>query len=377
MKGHLQKGEIGTIIAISALIIMGVSSLVSSVFLSQKQTTSSKATSVCRIVFKAEDCNPKEEVKGGTCSTADKKLGTAECFECCSKPKSNSQNTIQGNIPAPTNKPISTVVPTKSTSQVSGTIPTAVKDECTDGQTSNQGCGVYTCATDRSRQCKCINDKNTGSLKWSCLCVPDASCITPTPTLAPTAVPANTGLGAGSENQTGAGGSLASCPDGGILHTSGFAAGACDYGRQSAGNSVYIDKDNPDDCAKCVWVKYDGSFPYGQCYYANNSVCRRGDNVGGCAGVCNAACCSDNSRKENGDVYDQRNIPGSSGLVSSDIWPGSADESGGGSVVDTGAGGDEFTVAEDMSFSGIPKCGDDGRSYILYPDGFHLDLGPC
>ena len=304
MKSRLQKGEIGTMIALSVIVILGISSLVSSVFLSQKQTTNTKAA------------------VNNMCP--------------------------DGECPTLTPKPNLTVTPTRAVTPTPTVTPPP--NQCELDKTSNQGCGAYTCAPDTSRQCKCIQDSNTKQLKWSCQCVTDPLCVTPTPTLAPTDVPADTtGLGTGSPS--------AFCPDGGIPDT-GFAAGACDYGRQSTGNPVYIDKDNPDDWAKCIWVKYDGSFPYGQCHYANNSVCRRSDNVGGCAGVCNSTCCSDNSPKENGDVYDQVNIPGSSGIISPE----------------SGTGTEEFTFTEDISFSGQPEC-IDGANYIVdengdyYPDG--------
>ena len=387
MRSHLQKGEIGTIIAISALVIIGISSLVSSVFLSKKQITSSKASETCKGDFTDSNCYRLcgSLAYPGSCKS---KNGVQKYFTCCSAGLTNT--------PVPTRPPTTNSVPclqcngniceeadsacnsklnechnadqSCGTNVISTIVPVpTVKDECIKDQTSNQGCGVYTCAPDKSRQCKCGKDQKTGSLKWSCLCVPDASCITPTPTPIPipTAVPASTGLGTGPENQTGAGGSLAFCPDGGIPDT-GFAAGACDYGRQSAGNSGYIDKDNPDDCRKCIWVKYDGSFPYGQCHYANNSVCRRGDNAGGCAGVCNATCCSGNSRKENGDVYDQGNVPGSSGNVSSDAWQGGAGAGGGGSVVDTGTGTEEFTADQDTTIIGEKICNVDGSYTYSY-----------
>ncbi len=309
MKRYLQKGEIGTMITLSVFVIIGITSLVSSVFISQKQTTSTKAV-------------------------INQQCPDGECLSSTPKPN-------QTSIPTRAATTTPTVTPPVST----------VPDQCKKDEKSNQGCGVYTCAPDTSRQCKCVTDTKTGSLKWSCQCVPDAACITPTPTLTPTTVPTSTGLGGGSGDQTG----LAYCPDGGIIESNGAS---CDYGRQSAGNSVYIDKDNPNDCAKCIWVKYDGSFPFGQCHYANSSVCRRSDNVGGCAGVCNSTCCSDNSPKENGDDYDQVNIPGSSGIISPD----------------TGAGGEEFTVTEDINFSGTPECVE-GKEYMFYSNEGYLPTG--
>ena len=291
-------------VVLSVLVIIGITSLVSSVFLSQRQTTSTKAVSPCP----------------------------------------------DGECPSPTHRPNQTPAPTRIATPTPTVTPPA--DQCEVTDTSNQGCGVYTCPPDTSRQCKCVTDTKTDSLKWSCQCVPDPLCNPPTPTPAPTDVPADTsGLGAGSADQTG----VAYCPDGGIIESNGAS---CDYGRQSAGNSVYIDKDNPNDCAKCVRVNYGGNFPYGQCHYANSSVCRRSDNVGGCAGVCNSTCCSDNSPKENGDDYDQANAPGSSGITSPE----------------PGTGTEEFTFTEDISFSGQPEC-IDGANYIVdengdyYPDG--------
>ena len=316
MKSYLRKGEIGTIIAISALVIIGVSSLVSSVFLSQRQITSSQAT------------------------------------------------VPRPPVPRPPRPTISLVI-----TPVRAATPTAIPIKCsTEGEkyylTGCKGGLGYNCGSNEKVQCTYYTKDAIGTCGGKdCRCVSVSECAPPTatpiPTLAPTAVPASTGLGTVSENQIGAGEPLAYCPDGGIPHTSGFAAGSCDYGKESTGNPNYIDQ-NDSQCAGCVRTNYSGGFPYGQCRFANSSVCRRGDNVGGCAGVCNAACCSNNSPKENGDLYDQNNQPGSSGLISSD----------------TEVGGDEFTATEDMNCSGTPTCDEYGL-YIICPDGSYLDIGPC
>lgn len=313
MRSHLQKGEIGTIIAISVLVIVGVSSLVSSVFLSKKQITSSKAAP--GLPFP----------------------------------------------PRPTISPIPIVI------SVPAATPTAISRKCsTEGEkyylTECKGGLGYNCGSNEKVQCTYYTKDVIGTCGGKdCRCISVSECVPPTatpiPTLAPTAVPASTGLGAGSASQTGAGEPLAYCPDGGIRQTSGFAAGSCDYGKESAGNTEnYIDQNNP-KCAACIWTNYSGGFPYGQCHYANNSVCRRSDNVGGCAGVCNAACCSGNSPKKDGDVYDQINTPGSSGNVSS------AEE--------------EFIAAEEINFSGTPEC-IDGENCIFDENGYCVDIGtPC
>lgn len=320
MRSHLQKGEIGTIIAISVLVIVGVSSLVSSVFLSKKQITSSKAA-------------PGRPYP-----------------------------------PRPTIFPIPIVISVPAATPT----PTAIPRKCsTEGEkyylTECKGGLGYNCGSNEKVQCTYYTkDIIIGTCGGKdCRCVSASECAPPTatpiPTLVPTAVPASTGLGTGSENQTGTDGPLAYCPDGGIPQTSGFAAGSCDYGKESAGNTEnYIDQNNP-KCAACIWTNYSGGFPYGQCHYANNLVCRRSDNVGGCAGVCNAACCSGNSPKKDGDVYDQINTPGSSGNVSSDME----------------VGGEEFTVSEDVNCSGTPICDEYGLSYIICLDGSYLETGTC
>ena len=323
MKSRLQKGEVGTMTALFVLVIIGMSTLVSSVFLSQKQITSSKASSI-RLPPPTVTLVP---------------------------------TTTHAKSPSPTS------VPCQKYGKPCSPSPTLVPKICDKTGRYNVGkCGENTCSSDMIFKCDWYTKDNQGTCGGNkCKCEPDVLCITPTPTPAPVDVPADaTGLGGGSANQTG----IAYCPDGGITESNGAS---CDYGRESAGNSVYIDKDNPDDCRKCIWVKYDGSFPYGQCHYANSSVCRRSDNVGGCAGVCNATCCSDNSPKENGDDYDQVNIPGSSGIISPDTWQGN-------SVVDTGTGGEEFTANQDTTLIGEKICDIDGSYTYFYCD---WEKGEC
>lgn len=370
MKKVFEKGEIGTIIAISVLVIVGVTSFVSSVFLSSRQITSSKAAEQCTPVLGCSDC------KGGTCKPENCRKdpsGKSVCtYKCCQdvKPEKDTKDDRvkpkPTNPPAPTNKPIPAVisvpVPAKPPTAQSvpclqcynhickkttaacdnnlnecsnpnqpcsgGVAPTVVpastvKNECTEGQTSNQGCGVYTCAADTSRQCKCSKDPRTNSLKWSCLCTPDSSCqqqpAQPQTAEQPLQGGANeeSSQNSVSTNQEQVVGNqpLSYCPDGGIRYSDGAS---CDYGRQTAGNSVYIDKDNPTECGGCVWVKYGGNFPYGQCHYANSDICKRADDVGGCGGICNAACCAGKPTGEggSGEDYDNKNTPGSSGIAS-------------------------------------------------------------
>ena len=108
------------------------------------------------------------------------------------------------------------------------------------------------------------------------------------------------------------------CYDGGKTITSGFAAGSCEYGKDQQvidhpDKVFYVNQEDTDLCSGCVLTLYQGNFPYGQCNYANPNVCRRGDYIGGCSGVCNWVCCSGKSSQD-GDAYNTQNQPGSSGL---------------------------------------------------------------
>ncbi|MFH0773236.1 MAG: hypothetical protein V1922_02900 [bacterium] len=55
----------------------------------------------------------------------------------------------------------------------------------------------------------------------------------------------------------------------------------------------------------------DGS--WGPCHFFNAAVCRRGDMTGGCAGVCNSECCSGGQKEMKAEEYDKRNAPGTGG----------------------------------------------------------------
>ena len=125
MGKRLQKGEIATLVTIGALIVLGISTVVSSVFLSKKenkQTTASKADEYCDEHPEAPRCQPdwkppEEAIKNQESLPAapqpnSNKDPNAECIN-----GSNGYGEPCGSVPVPEPTKSSAPEPSKPSEQ--------------------------------------------------------------------------------------------------------------------------------------------------------------------------------------------------------------------------------------------------------------------